>query len=233
MPSHDAMPPQATQTSPSSSASPQSSPSSILAISVRSTITIIPIVVFTRQSIVINRSASREPASVARATSNSTPAMPNQHKICVHGKQLRICRLCKSGGGAFCIHGVQRSRCQKCGRKLEMKSTGSLRLSEKEFCQSELLTHPGFRGVVESSTLRILMKRALTSRGITDQAACISVATTKPVWLGIIYEVAEGAQQGRGPRVKRFAKRSWNEIESNTVSMEHLEKLAVSRDSFP
>ena len=50
------------------------SPTTIIAISVRSTITIIPIVVFTRQSIVINRSASREPASVARATSNSTPA---------------------------------------------------------------------------------------------------------------------------------------------------------------
>ena len=47
--------------------------------------------------------------------------MAGQHKICVHGIQLRTCRRCKGGGGAFCVHGIQKSRCHKCGRKPEKK----------------------------------------------------------------------------------------------------------------
>ena len=84
------------------------------------------------------------------------------------------------------------------------------------------------------------MKHALTSRGVTDQAACIAAAATRLVSLGIIYKVAEDAKPRRGPKVQRFAKRSWSEIQSNTASVQHLErlgirieKLVVNQDSFP
>ena len=89
------------------------------------------------------------------------------------------------------------------------------------------------RDRVKSTTLRIMMKRILASRGISDQADSISAAAARLVSLEIIYEVADNTQPRRGRRVQLFAKRSWNEIESNTVSMQHLEKLGVSRDSFP
>ena len=108
----------------------------------------------------------------------------------------------------------------------------ALQLSEEEFCQSELLTHPGFRGVVNTRDLRIMVRRTLASRGVTDQAACIAAAAARLVSLKIIYEVAEGAQPRRGPRMQRFAKRSWSEIQSNTVSMQHLERLGVGPDAF-
>ena len=54
--------------------------------------------------------------------------------------------------------------------------------------------HAGFTGVVKSTALRIMMKRLLASRGITDQADCIADAAGGLVSLEIIYEVAEGAQ---------------------------------------
>ena len=41
-------------------------------------------------------------------------AMPSQHKVCVHGIQLRKCRRCKGGGSYLCVHGVQKHRCKKC-----------------------------------------------------------------------------------------------------------------------
>ena len=105
-------------------------------------------------------------------------------------------------------------------------------LSNDEFCESELLTHAKFKGVVKTTALRVMMKRPLQNRGIVDQAAHIAAAAARLVRLEIIYEITEGPQPKRGPRVQRYAKRSWNEIEAKTVSMQHLEKLGVGRDAF-
>ena len=41
-------------------------------------------------------------------------AMPGQHKVCMHGIQLRKCAVCDGGGSYLCVHGIQKHRCKKC-----------------------------------------------------------------------------------------------------------------------
>ena len=114
----------------------------------------------------------------------------------------------------------------------KMKSTNGMQLSKEEFCQFELLTHPRFRGVTTTAELRYSVRRTLASRGITDQAACIAAAAATLVSLEILNKVENGAQPRAGPRVQRFAKRTWAEIQSNATSRQHLEKLGVGADAF-
>ena len=116
---------------------------------------------------------------------------------------------------------------------LRLHRAGTLQLSEEEFCQAEILAHPSFRGVVATTAqLRVMVRRNLVSRGIADQAACIAAAAATLVSLEILREVADGTQPARGPRVRRFAKRPWSEIQSNTISVRHLERLGVGVDAF-
>ena len=77
------------------------------------------------------------------------------------------------------------------------------------------------------------MRRALQNRGIKNVAACITNAAATLVALELIYEVAEGEQNRRGPRVQRFAKHTRDHIQSNTISMRHLERIGVTADAFP
>ena len=88
------------------------------------------------------------------------------------------------------------------------------------------------KGVVTTGQLRYWCRRHLVSRGVVDQADCIAAAAATLVSFDILRAVTEGAQPRRGPRVGRFAKGPWGEIQSNTVSMRHLERLGIGADPF-
>ena len=77
------------------------------------------------------------------------------------------------------------------------------------------------------------MRRILTNRGVSNVAACIATAAATLVALELIYEVTQGPQPRRGPRVQRFVKNTWNQIQSNAASLQHLGRLGVGADAFP